>query len=582
MLRIRKYWPFQREMHEFATRHAGEDFGIEGPTGCGKTTVITGVVADSAKTGIYRGVLIATTQEQIEDRFVRRDFEKIRFGRRVLFVPHDLIPAARDAGTTRARVSEFLKGKESHAMACTHAALATMDTRRLPRRLKGWLLILDEGHHSAADGLSRFVEAWRRRGGTVAHFTATGYRSDGRQVGTDETAWFRRSLAQHMEEGYAPRHLRSQVRPVKSLTDRRVTYEQFTGSRDAHEAYIGDIVKEAVRTWGQLGRPKTFFRFPPMAGGSGLSIKALEKALLRKTKRVVNGYGSDPATKREFLRVLREESRRSFRSSKVDAILGVSRVGEGTDWVHCECVINVGLPGSVVQTVHLMGRAVRLKDKTCPRRRRDVAHIVFLVPTTGRELTDELATNHSRSVLVQSCFMADSQSGQRWLLERELRRMRVHPRVADDGERSRIQLVVADARRRAEADGRQLTVREALREVREAVPDADESTAKSVVAEMLLRSSSGEQARRRLRSIGRSGLATGLPDDLLRILNELLPEFRDATLDGEDSAAHLLRQTHGLTGGDMGAWKDRLVGRILTEEQILEWADAHHRRHQRR
>ena len=86
-----------------------------------------------------------------------------------------------------------------------------LDPERLPENLSGKALFIDEAHHASADGLSEVVTLWRDRGGQLYFFTATPYRGDGRPVALDGMRLYRRSLAEHMAEGFAPRHLESEI-----------------------------------------------------------------------------------------------------------------------------------------------------------------------------------------------------------------------------------------------------------------------------------------------------------------------------------------------------------------------------------
>ena len=61
----------------------------------------------------------------------------------------------------------------------------------------------------------------------------------------------------------------------------------------------------------------------------------------------------------------------------------------------------------------------------------------------------------------------------------------------------------------------------------------------------------------------------------------VLEEFRDVTLKDSAVLESVGRQVHGVTGGQMREFAQRLrdaAPRPLTEEQILAWADAHHER----
>src|SRR5258708_32647298 len=95
----------------------------------------------------------------------------------------------------------------------------------LPADLTGKALFIDEAHHASADGLSEIVALWRERGGQLFFFTATPYRGDGRPVRLEGMRAFRRSLAEHMAEGFAPPHLASEIgalgQPVDAVPARQ-------------------------------------------------------------------------------------------------------------------------------------------------------------------------------------------------------------------------------------------------------------------------------------------------------------------------------------------------------------------------
>ena len=570
----RKFRKYQVAIHNFFMNHVGEDVGLEGPPGMGKTSNIIGATAQFIRDELYQKVLIATTQEQIENRFVNREFRRLKIGRRILDVPDDLIVSARGGASVRLRISEFFKDPGQHALACTHAALSIMNTRRLPRDLSGHVLFVDEGHHAPADGLSKFVAAWRQRGGVVIYVTATSYRSDGRKVGPEADAWFIRPLALHMEEGFAPAEFKSEIRAVNGRNV-KVSYGQMTGKAEPPKAYIKDIVKTMMEAWEEIGRPKVIVRVPPLIGGSGWLVRAIVRGFRRNGARTVDATGPNIQRKKDFLKVLDAEARRKYRSSKVDVIVGIQRVTEGTDWKHCEAVFCVGLPGSMTFIVQLTGRAMRMKDDSCPKRRRDVARALFFVPTTGKELTEQLSTDHSRAVLLQTCFMADSQSGQQWLLQKEFEKIGCAPKVADQEERAKIIIIIARLKGEAAKKDVKLTAGECVRRVLRDHPQFDRGLVKQVVTECILKSSAGEKLKRRIRSIGRSRSPLGLRPWIVEILDEVLPEFQDATLDGNDSASILAKQAHILTGGNLTKWSNRLVEAILSKDLIRELVQEH-------
>ena len=188
-----------------------DDVLVEQPTGSGKTVQIVTLVAIHLGRRFSHAV-ISAPQEQIEQGFVKRDYQVIGFpdcpGVAVpsIQVPKALIKGARESrlGSVK-RVIHYLRqpGPLDHAFACTHAALNRLTGEDLPADLSGKALFIDEAHHASADGLSQIVTLWRERGGQLFFFTATPYRGDGRPVRLEGMRAFRRSLAEHMAKGLA-------------------------------------------------------------------------------------------------------------------------------------------------------------------------------------------------------------------------------------------------------------------------------------------------------------------------------------------------------------------------------------------
>ena len=95
-------------------------------------------------------------------------------------------------------------------------------------------------------------------------FTATPYRGDGRPVKLEGMRSFRRSLAEHMAEGFAPRHLESEIVALGETGD-VITPAIWTGEESP--PHIEKFVATICRRWVGDGKPKTIVRVPPMQGG---------------------------------------------------------------------------------------------------------------------------------------------------------------------------------------------------------------------------------------------------------------------------------------------------------------------------
>ena len=135
----KKLRPYQVRLVTDVCR-ATEDVLVEQPTGSGKTVQIVTLVAMHLGQRFSHAV-ISAPQEQIEQGFVKRDYQAIAFpdcqGVAVpsIQVPKALIKGARESrlGSVK-RVIHYLRqpGPLDHAFACTHAALNRLTPEDLP------------------------------------------------------------------------------------------------------------------------------------------------------------------------------------------------------------------------------------------------------------------------------------------------------------------------------------------------------------------------------------------------------------------------------------------------------------------
>jgi hypothetical protein len=602
--------PYQVRLVTDVCRAAG-DILVEQPTGSGKTVQIVTLVAMHLGRRFGHAV-IAAPQEQIEQGFVKRDYHAIAVpgcpGVAVptIQVPRALIKGARESrlGAVK-RVIHYLRqpGPLDHAFACTHAALNQLTPDDLPADLSSKSLFIDEAHHASADGLSQLVALWRERGGRLFSFTATPYRGDGRPVRLDGMRTFRRSLAEHMAEGFAPGHLDSEIVALGRPGD-AITAGQFTGEAAPPRSYFDGLVAAIVRRWLEDGKPKAIVRVPPMQGGrSGELVSHLIQALAARGARVLDATGTGTADQKRFLAALEAENGRTCATSAFDVMVGIQRVLEGTDWPVCSAVYCVGMPGSLNTVVQFLGRAMRLKGDNYPVDLRDRAKLVFFVPCGGGAALADLSIDHSRHALLTCCFLADHEVGQEWIVLREVRRgieaalgSRTENPAAADAEnetdeamdpevRAEVELALTSAREQIITDGGEPTAGELVRLAAQTRPDLPDADLRRVAVEVLATQPGPTGAA--VRDVIRRETAKRLRIDptvkkaMAEAFAVVLHEFRDATLKDSVVLESVGRQVHGVTGGQMREFAQRLrsaVPRPLTEEQILAWADAHYGR----
>jgi superfamily II DNA or RNA helicase len=586
-----------------------EDVLVEQPTGSGKTVQIVTLVAMHLGRRFSHAV-ISAPQEQIEQGFVQRDYQTIAFpecsgvAQPALAVPERLIRGARGStlGSVK-QIAAYLRQPDplDYALACTHAALNQLTPDRLPADLTSKALFIDEAHHASADGLAQIVALWRERGGQLYFFTATPYRGDGRPVRLDGMRSFRRSLAEHMAEGFAPRNLESEIVALGHPGD-GTTAAQFSGEEAPPD--IDQCVAAICSRWSEDGKPKAIVRVPPMQGGkSGKLVGRLRQAFAVQGARILDATGTGAADKQRFLTALEAEKNRSHATSAYDVMLGIQRVLEGTDWPVCSAVYCVGMPGSLNTVVQFLGRAMRQKGDDYPAAHRDRARLVFFVPCGGGAALSELSFAHSQHALLTCCFLADHEVGQEWIVLREVRRgieaalgrPAENPAAADaeneadeplDPEvRAEVELVMANARQQIVNDGGEPTVGEVVQLAARTRPDLPEAVLHRVAAEVLAAQtdSTGEAVRQAIQQeiARRVRIDPKVKEAMAAAFAVVLEEFRDATLMDSAVLESVGRQVHGVTGGQMREFAQRLrdaAPRPLTEEQILAWADDHYER----
>ncbi len=597
--------PYQARLVADVCRSDGHVL-VEQPTGSGKTMQIVTLVAMQLGKRFTHAV-IAAPQQQIEEGFTDLDYRFVAFpacqgvAAPDIETPENLVMGARNSRqlNSTGRLLAYLRqsGLPDHALACTHAALNRLDSKRLPENLSGKALFIDEAHHASADGLSEVVTLWRDRGGQLYFFTATPYRGDGRPVAIDGMRLYRRSLAEHMAEGFAPRHLESEIVALGRRGD-MVSAGQFKGEEAPPD--WNEVVNDICRRWTEDDRPKAIVRVPPMRGGSAGRVAHLIRALQSQGARVLDATGTAMEDKKRFLAALKAEKNRSHAESRFDVVVGIQRVMEGTDWPVCGAVYCVGMPGSLNTVVQLLGRAMRPKGEDYPEPQRDRARLVFFVPCGGGAALSELGVQHSRHALLTCCFLADHEVGQEWIVLKEIRRgiedalgsPEQNPAAAeaendaavplDPEVRAEIELVLADAREEILRQGREPTLGGLVQQAIQARRDLPESAFRQVAVEVLAGQGDAEGARaceavrrevaRRLRI--RPEIKQAMEEAFTAVLNE----FRDATLQKSAVLESVGRQVHGVTGGQMREFAQRLrdaAPRPLTEEMILAWADAH-------
>jgi hypothetical protein len=199
--------------------------------------------------------------------------------------------------------------------------------------------------------------------------------------------------------------------------------------------------------------------------------------------------------------------------------------------------------------------------------------------------------------------LADHEVGQEWIVLREVRRgieavhgTRTENPAAADAEneadepldpevRAEIELVMADASDQIISRGGEPTVGEVVQLAAKTRPDLPEAALHRVATEILAAQTTTTGAA--VRQAIQQQIATRLRIDpivkkaMAEAFAAVLKEFRAVTLKDSAVLESVGRQVHGVTGGQMRGFAQRLrdtMPRPLTVDQILAWADAHRER----
>jgi superfamily II DNA or RNA helicase len=395
-----------------------DDYLVEEPPGAGKGVEIVTLAAMLCE---RRRVLVASPQVVIETSLCQPSYDEVILPDNSIVTCKGMVWPARGSGASSETIIAHLTqpGQNSqYALACTHAALARIDLSDLPESTISMTLIVDEAHHSAAVCLSQFVEGWRRRGGRVVMMTATGFRADGdpvvlapHPITGRAMKIIRRTLAQHMEEGYAPAKVTSDIVAVRVS---KVSADEFAGADVPDEHVQSLLTEQMIERWNQSKRPKVIVRVPVTPGGSSPMVQRVIEAFKGEGARVVDVTGDNGAAEETLALLGSERKLDDYRESLIDVIVGVQRVGEGLDWPLCSNVYCVGLPASLPLVIQIWGRAWRDKTKYAnyPAKHKSESRITFFVPVG--EPTEDLIAHHRRSTVLVCAYLETGPQAEEW------------------------------------------------------------------------------------------------------------------------------------------------------------------------
>lgn len=583
-----------------------QDALIEQPTGSGKSVAISTICASLFHNN-FSHIIIAVPQEQIEDGFVVKENDKqIDFdieyptidgsASTKISINHKLFRKVREnkKDSISSSLKRYLQNPANNIYICTHASLCLANKNNiLPEDLLGYLLVIDEAHHSKADGLDNFIEEWENKGGKLLFATATPYRTDGANICRENMKVFRRPLHEHMEEGFAPNTLNNEIVAVNADD---VSASEFTGEEIENSNHRELIINAICDAYERDNKPKAIIRIPP--GKSEDFVSDLSRIFKQRfgDVRILNGVGVDEQIKNEFVKKLAQEKNKDYYTSNYDIVVGVQRVLEGTDWSVCSHVYCVGIPGSLTIVTQLIGRALRKKTDNHPNK--DAANISFFVLGANENALSKLDIKHSRHTLLNCIFLADYNTGKEWIVtkaiskgisaglneniitseqEEEYQNSIRETELPDDKADSNI--LILSAIDNAVSNNESCDLDYVITYAKNNGLDIPYNLEQQFVEHLSTKESVSESVKVKAKELAKNKIQL-LPnvDKYKRdLFYELADEFRKETLVECESIIGFVNQIHKVTGGQIGDFCKRLVSSDVcySLEQLRGWVKNH-------
>lgn len=391
---------------------AGEqDMLLEMPVGSGKTFTVTHLANELLAAGTLRAVVVLVPQNLLKDTWGKDGAVVLKSARDLNWQrAKGLIIVTRQAVTARdADIEALRKGA-----------------------LRGVLVVADEGHHCAdANSSGRTLATLRSKGAATLLVSATPWATAG-NVGGEGCKAHRLSEVDYVssfgpDDAHHPpgRFITGRVLVGKPVRDAEDTIDR-SGSVRKSAAPEGDEAKARrfctamAKRWADDGFPRAVFNVPLQAWAAPLA-KALRKVKPDADLLDLVGEMSTAELDAARARLAHDSAATRWRDVQISAVMSCARMDEGTDWVPCSHVYNVGIPAVPGLILQRWGRAARAKGKISgyPKRWADARTLVFFTPPgTGEGDTWKAQTEVA---WLLGGFLADYRAALEWTQERKAR-----------------------------------------------------------------------------------------------------------------------------------------------------------------
>jgi superfamily II DNA or RNA helicase len=432
---------------EALLREGHREIGLTSGTGSGKTVMSMGFLSQvltemQSRTNIRLAVVLCH-QTNIE---VNWHWEKpTRMERPEYGPPIEIVDLTQKPRKDRTdALVEHMDAEEQPdppVLIVTYATLRhAVAQGRLPDDLSHVLFVNDEAHHVPYqetpeeedwDSSVRLKVSWADarmacavRGATSLTVTATDFRANGDiPVHGDETSVVRVPPSVLIDEGCRPKTTEIRIKALRAQgTFQQMRSEERFRSEveDEHGDRTGIKLEDAdfdvlVQQWVEDGYPKAVFKTQSIFQASQTIAALLRNVPGLSPDEILDATGVEKSDKDRTEKAVRSEQNQTtddvldVTKSKFKAVVACQRFVEGTDWPFCSHVYVVGVPGSLVSILQVIGRAQRAKTRILHYEEVFPAYIqrsvcTFFVPRLDKEELTKRAEDLTKlSVLVGLC-----------------------------------------------------------------------------------------------------------------------------------------------------------------------------------
>ena len=376
---------------------------IKAPPASGKSRALMFIALDKLAHQGMKRVVVAVPEKSIGRSFKNTKLMPYGFFADWTVAPYFNLTDVGNEKDKKMRFIEFFRQKSAKVLVCAHATLRNAMKELDDEEFNDTLLAIDEFHHTSADANSNLGDVVRRvmnnSTGHIVAMTGSYFRGDGIPVlRAEDEARFYPVTYNYYE----------QLNGYKFLKNLVLGYHFYHGSYLDHLAEVLDTTK------------KTIIHIPSVnsRASTGLSKYTETSEIIKIIGEIVfkdynNGIYTVKTADGRLLKVadLVEDSskernlvqgylQKMKKREDMDIIIALGTAKEGFDWQWCEMCLTIGVRGSLIEVIQIIGRCTRVCEG------KDTARFVNMIAMPDAEQADvKVAVNDFLKAITASLLM---------------------------------------------------------------------------------------------------------------------------------------------------------------------------------